>query len=104
MGARAAVLQTTSSESEGGNKALAEPEDNTPRKKLKTKKVLDQIRRKSAGAEDVSGEKQGSSGEEKESPTTPKPKKKIKLSTSTPKPVHGSGSESGSGKDLMGIS
>jgi len=100
--ARAAVLQTTSSESEQANLenvAPTETEDSSPRKKLKTKKELDKIRRKSAGED-----KQGSSDEEKKLPTTPKSKKKLKIATSTPKPRSMSGSASGSGKDLMGIS
>eukprot|EP00092_Neocalanus_flemingeri_P001700 GFUD01001814.1.p1 GENE.GFUD01001814.1~~GFUD01001814.1.p1 ORF type:complete len:1623 (+),score=612.15 GFUD01001814.1:145-4869(+) len=105
--ARAAVLQDTSSpDSEQANIAPTDQDDNTSRKKLKTKKVLDQMRRKSAG-EDGSQEKCGSSDEEKEPPTTPKVKKNkvpVPKSTSTPRPEFGSGSASGSGKDLMGLS
>eukprot|EP00092_Neocalanus_flemingeri_P012205 GFUD01013160.1.p1 GENE.GFUD01013160.1~~GFUD01013160.1.p1 ORF type:complete len:1632 (+),score=611.75 GFUD01013160.1:173-4897(+) len=105
--ARTAVLQDTSSpDSEQANIAPTDQDDNTPRKKLKTKKVLDQMRRKSAG-EDGSQEKRGSSDEEKEPSTTPKVKKNrgpAPKSTSTPRPGFVSGSASGSGKDLMGLS
>merc|ERR1712233_69496 len=100
MGARArdAVLQSTSSESDQAKDP--ESEEVSPRKKLKTKKALDEMRRRSGGEEGKS-EKQGSS--EEDGPT-PKSKKKLKLMTSTPKAKKQlSDPESGSGMDLMGI-
>merc|ERR1719317_99377 len=99
--ARAAVLQSTSSGSDQAKVPCADSEEVSPRKKLKTKKALDEMRRRSGG-EDARSDKQVSSDED--TPKTPKSKNKLKLTTSTPKAKQKmSDPESGSGMDLMGI-
>merc|ERR1712025_839555 len=58
--ARAAVLQSTSSGSDQAKVPCADSEEVSPRKKLKTKKALDEMRRRSGG-EDARSDKQVSS-------------------------------------------